>query len=62
METRTYVGEMEWALNQAYVQNHDRNPNRAAKVTAALQYGLAVCIARRSHDSLPDRPDMKKCC
>lgn len=60
MDKRTYVGEMEWALNEAYGANSDRNPNRQAQITAALQYGLAVAIARRSKEPIPPRPDMKK--
>jgi len=57
---RTYVGELEWALGQIRLQFHDRNPHRQARVTAALDYGLAVAIARRSHEPLPDRPNMER--
>lgn len=55
---RTYAGEMAWAMNMAYTRNYDRNPNRVAQVTVALLYGLAVDIARRSHEPLPERPDI----
>jgi len=57
---RTYLGEMEWALNQAYVLNNDRNSNREAQVTAALKFGLDVAIARRSDEPVPERPDLSK--
>lgn len=61
IDKRTYVGEMEWALNEAYaVGSNDRNPHRQAQLMAALQYGLAVGIARRSKEPMPPRPDMKK--
>jgi len=60
MKKRTYVGEIEWALEQVGVFNHDRNPNRFAQVTAAVNYGLAVGIARRSKLPIPLRPDLKK--
>lgn len=53
---RSYVEEMAHALSQAYAANHDRNPNRFAEVTGWLQWGLAVSIARRSHDPIPLRP------
>jgi hypothetical protein len=55
-ERRTYCGEMEHALNQACNANHDRNPNRYAQVNGWLNYGIAVAIARRSKEPLPDRP------
>ncbi len=57
---RTYVGELEWALEQILMANSDRNPNRSAQVDAALQYGLAVAINRRGHEPLPPRPDMER--
>ncbi len=57
---RTYVGEMEWALAQVDARNGDRNPNRAAQVTAAVEYGLAVAIARRSREPMPPRPDLDR--
>lgn len=50
---RTYVGEMEWALNQINLANHDQNPNRQAQISESLKYGLAVAIARRSKEKLP---------
>jgi hypothetical protein len=58
---RSYTGEMEWALNQAYSRNHDRNRQRGPQVAAALQYGLTVGIAKRSKEPLPPRPDLDKC-
>lgn len=42
MAKRTYVGEMEWALQEINTRNHDRNPNRIVQVTAAVQYGIQV--------------------
>lgn len=60
MTRRTYVGEMEWALGQIRSAFHDRNPNRQAQVDTAVNYGLAVAIARRSKEPLPERPDMKR--
>lgn len=57
---RTYVGELEWALGQVNCAHNDRNPNRAAQIDAAVRYGLAVAIARRSKEPIPERPDMKK--
>lgn len=59
-DRRTYVGELEWALEQANVVNHDQNPNRAAQLGAALKYGLAVAIARRSKEPIPPRPNIKE--
>ncbi len=56
---RTYVGELEWALDRIHVANSDRNPNRAAQIAAAVEYGLAVGIARRSRAPMPERPDME---
>lgn len=61
-EKRTFVGEMEWALNQINAAQSDRNPHRAAQLRVAVDYGLAVAIARRSKDKLPERPDMSKAC
>lgn len=51
--------EMNWAVNQAYCANHDRNPNRHAQIDMALQYALNVAIATISGDELPKRPDIK---
>ena len=59
MKKRTYVGEMEWALEQINSANHDRNPNRQAQLQAAIKYGLAVAVARRGYESIPERPDIK---
>jgi hypothetical protein len=59
-ERRTYCGEMEHALQQANIANHDRNPNRCAQVNGWLSYGIAVAIARRSKEPLPDRPQKEK--
>ena len=57
---RTYAGEMTWAIEQALMRNHDRNPNRAAQVTAALEYGLAVARSRRDpRVPMPDRPTIE---
>lgn len=53
---RTYVGELEFALNSIRSSFHDRNPNRQAMVDAALAYANAVSIARRSRLPLPPRP------
>ena len=50
--------EMDWALNQAHTRNHDRNPNRAAQVGAALEYGIAIGIAARGDEPLPTRPNL----
>jgi hypothetical protein len=60
MKPRTYVGELEWALEQILSANSDRNPNRQAQLDAAVKYGLSVAIARRSGESIPPRPDMKR--
>ncbi len=60
MPRRTYVGEMEWALQEINIRNHDRNNNRQAHVQAATRYGIAVANARRSRAPLPERPDMKR--
>lgn len=57
---RTYIGEMEWALEQINSANHDRNPHRMAQLAAATNYGLAVAIARRSKLPIPPRPDLEK--
>lgn len=61
-EKRTYIGEMEWALQQIHSEDHDRNPNRYARCHAAAMYGLAVAIARRSKEPIPPRPDLKHVC
>lgn len=58
-DRRTYAGEMEWALTQIIVAHNDRNPHRAAQIDAAVKYGLAVAIARRSKEPIPPRPNMK---
>lgn len=60
MERRTYVGEMEWALEMINSRNQDRNPNRFVQVDAATKYGLQVAICRRSHEPLPERPKLDK--
>jgi hypothetical protein len=57
---RTYVGEMEWALQQVNARNGDRNPNRQAQVSAAVEYGLKVGVARRGRMPLPERPDLDR--
>ncbi len=49
---------MEWALNQIYCQNHDRNPHRFARVNALVQYGMDVAFARRSKSPMPPRPNI----
>ncbi len=59
-QKRSYVGEMEWALDEINVAHNDRNPNRAAQINAAVKFGLAVAVARRNKEPLPLRPDMKK--
>ena len=56
---RTYVGELELAIDKALVANHDRNPNRYAEVNGWLSYGLSVAIARRGKEPLPERPERK---
>lgn len=56
---RSYAEEMAWAINQAYCANSDRNPNRNAQVTGFLLYGNEVAIARRGHEPIPQRPDIK---
>lgn len=58
--TSTYVGELEWALEQINAAQSDKNPNRAAQIAAAVAYGLEVARARRSHFDIPPRPDMEK--
>ena len=57
---KTYIGEMEWALQEINCRNHDQNPSRFAQVNKATQYGLEVAIARRSKDPIPPRPDLDK--
>jgi hypothetical protein len=59
-QRRTYAGEMFWAISQAKSRNHDRNPNRYAQVTAALDYGHIVNQCRLGHESLPSRPDLDR--
>lgn len=60
-EKRTFAGEMEWALQQINSRMHDRNPNRHAQLQAAVNYGLAVALARRCRDGMPERPDLDNC-
>ena len=55
-DRRTYVGEMELALDMARARNGDRNPDRFAQVDGWLEYGLRVAIARRGHSAIPPRP------
>lgn len=57
---RTYVGELEWALQQVNSRFHDRNPNRQAQVSAALRYGLEVASCRRGGEPMPERPDLDR--
>ena len=59
-DRRSYAEEMALALNQVYVANSDRNPNRQAQINGWLMYGLAVSIARRGHEPIPERPDTKQ--
>lgn len=56
-DRRSYVGEMELALEKISTANSDCNPNRQAQLRGWTEYGLAVAIARRSKGSIPDRPD-----
>lgn len=55
-DRRTYVGELEHALQMANSAHHDRNPNRYAQVQGWIDYGLAVAISRRSKSLIPERP------
>ena len=55
---RTWVGDLEWALQQVNSRNHDRNPNRQAQVSAAVDYGLRVALARRCKEPIPKRPNL----
>lgn len=58
---RTYAGELEWALQQANrYHRSDRDRNQAAKVAAAVRYGLDVAIARRDRAPLTPRPDIER--
>ncbi len=59
-ERRSYAGELEWAIDQIGARNHDRNRNRMAQVSAAVQYGQLVGLARRSKRPLPERPNLDK--
>lgn len=61
MKVRSYFGEPSWALEQINIVNHDRNPNRQAQLKRITDYGLKVAIAKRSHEPLPERPDIKNC-
>lgn len=55
-DRRTYVGELEWALQQIGCAHSDRNPNRAAQIQAFVDYGLAVARAKRGREPIPPRP------
>lgn len=55
-DKRTYVGELEWALEQINLAHHDRNANRAAQIDGMVKYGLEVARARRSKEPMPPRP------
>jgi len=57
MSNRTYVGEMELALEEANMANNDRNPNQHAQVYGWLEYALDVVIAKRSREKMPERPN-----
>ena len=59
MSKKTYVGEMEWSIDNALALMHDRNEHRYAQVAGALRYGLKVGIARRSREPIPARPDLE---
>ena len=60
MAKRSYAGEMEWALEQVNSRNYDTNKNRSAQIRTAIDYGLEVARARRSHAAIPERPDLDK--
>jgi hypothetical protein len=55
---RTYVGELEWAIDQIRRVFSDRNPNREAQVQAALAYAQEVSSARTGSERIPERPRM----
>jgi hypothetical protein len=57
---RSYVGELEWVIDQIHCANHDRNQNRQAQLDCLTKYGMLVAIARRSKEPIPERPDYLK--
>lgn len=50
---------MEWALQKINNYRGDTTKNRAARIEAAVMYGLAVAIARRGKEPIPPRPDVE---
>lgn len=54
---RSYVGELELAIQRICCANHDKNPNRYTQIAGWTKYGLSVAIARRSGEPIPERPD-----
>ncbi len=56
-DRRTYIGELEHAIGQISIANHDRNPNRQAQIQGWLQYANEVSICRRGHEPIPPRPN-----
>ena len=58
--TWKYIAEeLLWAIEQINMVNHDRNPNRQAQISAAIEYGIQVGINARIHEPLPNRPDIE---
>jgi hypothetical protein len=55
---RTYVGELEWTIDQIRRYFSDRNHNREAQVQALLAYANEVSIARQGSEHIPERPNV----
>lgn len=61
MNFRFYIREMWWALEEINSRNHDRNPNRAAQLRAAIDYGLEIARACEEGETVSrQRPDLDK--